>query len=219
MSHKELQLSRAASFAVMLGILAIAHVASAAPIDPTARSGPPNSEINYESNGTVTHTPDTSMSVSPEMQDEMDATSSRTVATHKKHHSEYSESKKHWSPEDMKADVEQRIAKLHSKLMITPEQESQWQKVADAMRGSETNVSNLIQNRHQNSEKMNAVDDLESYQQIAQAHADGLKNVNVAFKDLYNQMSDKQKKNADEVFGKFEGHMGMENGKHHRHAK
>jgi len=219
MLNLKTSLSRAAFFALLLGTLALTHNAHAAPIDPTARSGPPTSTITYDSNGNVTsRTQDTSMSGRPEMYQDTSTSAQTDVKSHKTHHSEWSESKHHWTPEDMKAHVEQRIAKLHSKLMITPEQEPEWQKVADAMRASETNVSSLIHSRHENSEKMTAVDDMESYQQITQAHADGLKNVNSSFKELYGNMSDQQKKNADQVFGKFEGHMGMSKAARH-HSK
>ena len=56
---------------------------------------------------------------------------------------------------------------------------------------------------------MSAVDDLETYQKIAQAHADGLQKLVTAFQPVYDSMSDDQKKNADQVFGQFEGHRGM----------
>jgi periplasmic protein CpxP/Spy len=50
---------------------------------------------------------------------------------------------------------------------------------------------------------MTAVEDLKTYQEFTQAHLDGLKNLTSAFSSLYDSMSDQQKKNADEVFAKF----------------
>jgi periplasmic protein CpxP/Spy len=44
------------------------------------------------------------------------------------------------------------------------------------------------------------VQDLQSYQQFAQAHVDGLKNLTAAFSTLYDAMPDAQKKVADQVF-------------------
>ena len=47
---------------------------------------------------------------------------------------------------------------------------------------------------------MTAVQDLQTYQQFAQAHVDGLKNLTAAFSTLYDAMPDAQKKVADQVF-------------------
>ena len=47
---------------------------------------------------------------------------------------------------------------------------------------------------------MNAVDDLHSYEAIADAHAAGVKKLMTAFETLYASLSDAQKKNADAVF-------------------
>jgi len=109
-----------------------------------------------------------------------------------------------------RAEVEARIQTLHDKLKITSAQESDWGKVAETMRSNEANIHQLIQERHQNPDNMTAIDDLQSYQKIAQAHADGLQKMTDVFQTLYNDMSDAQKKNADVVFGKFEGHRGNE---------
>jgi hypothetical protein len=117
------------------------------------------------------------------------------------------------TPDQMKQNVELRIKTLHDKLQITPDQEDAWNTVAQAMRDSETSTSNLIMQRHKGAATMTAVEDLQSYQSIAQSHADGLKNVISAFSTLYDNMSDDQKKNADTVFGTFEGHMGDHHGK------
>ena len=96
--------------------------------------------------------------------------------------------------------VEAHIKSLHDQLKITPAQESQWAAVAQAMRDSASNMQTLIQQRMQNAKTMTAVDDLRSYQTIAQAHLDGLNKLVPAFDTLYASMSDAQKKNADTVF-------------------
>jgi hypothetical protein len=110
--------------------------------------------------------------------------------------------------QSMSNHVEQRIKTLHDKLKITSDQESEWGDVAQAMRDNETALSQLIAERHQNAGTQNAVEDLQSYQKITQAHADGLGKLIPAFETLYNDMSDSQKKNADQVFGQFEGARG-----------
>jgi len=112
------------------------------------------------------------------------------------------------NPQDMKMHVENRIKTLHAKLAITPQQEPKWNEVAQIMRENETNISQVIQERHQDPENMTAVDDLKSYQKISLAHVDGLEKLIPAFRALYNDMSYAQKKKADETFGRFEGHRG-----------
>jgi len=102
------------------------------------------------------------------------------------------------------ANVEQRIKQLHAELKITPDQESKWNSVAQAMRDNEANMEKLIaQKRQQGPQNMTAVDDLKTYQEFTQQHLDGLKNLTSAFETLYEAMPDPQKKNADEVFAKF----------------
>lgn len=100
--------------------------------------------------------------------------------------------------------VEQRIKQLHAELKVTPDQESKWNSVAQAMRDNDANMEKLIAEKHQSApQNMTAVDDLKTYQEFAQAHVDGLKNLTSAFSSLYDSMSDPQKKNADQVFANF----------------
>jgi len=97
--------------------------------------------------------------------------------------------------------VEQRITKLHADLKITPAEEAQWNGVAQAMRENATAMDKLVAtNRTTPPQNMSAVEDLKTYQQFAQAHVDGLKNLTSAFSTLYDAMPDAQKKVADEVF-------------------
>jgi len=104
--------------------------------------------------------------------------------------------------------VEARIKTLHDKLNITSDQEEAWANVASAMRDNETAFKAMIDEREKGSANMTAVDDLASYQKLMQAHADNAQKVLDAFQPLYESMSDAQKKNADAVFGDFEGKMG-----------
>ena len=97
--------------------------------------------------------------------------------------------------------VEQRITNLHTALKITPEEETQWNGVAQAMRENAAAMDKLVAtNRTTPPQSMTAVQDLRSYQQFAQTHVDGLKNLTSAFTTLYDAMPDAQKKNADQVF-------------------
>jgi hypothetical protein len=100
--------------------------------------------------------------------------------------------------------VETRIQDLHRNLKITSAQETQWRDFAQVMRDNEKEIDAILKERAANISKMNAIDDLRSYQKLADAHTEGLKKLVPAFEALYNTMSDEQKKNADAVFGKFE---------------
>jgi prophage DNA circulation protein len=99
--------------------------------------------------------------------------------------------------------VEQRIEALKTALKITPDQESKWKGVAQAMRDNASMMDKLVQDKRAKAASMTAVDDLETYQDFTKAHLDGLKNLTSAFKSLYNSMPADQKKNADQVFQSF----------------
>jgi periplasmic protein CpxP/Spy len=107
-------------------------------------------------------------------------------------------------PANRGENVEQRITQLHSELKITSDQEAKWNAVAQAMRDNAANMEKLVaEKRQQAPQNLTAVDDLKTYQEFTQAHLDGLKNLTSAFETLYDSMPDQQKKNADEVFAKF----------------
>ena len=97
--------------------------------------------------------------------------------------------------------VEQRITALHTAMKITPEQETKWNGVAQAMRENAGRMDKLVATtRTKPSQSMSAVDDLKTYEKFAQAHVDGLKNLISSFTALYDTMPDAQKKVADKVF-------------------
>jgi hypothetical protein len=96
--------------------------------------------------------------------------------------------------------VEARITNMHSKLKITQAQEEQWAKVAQVLRDNEKTIEPLTKARKENSKTMTAVDDLKSYGEITDAHADGIKKFTPVFATLYDSMSNAQKKEADALF-------------------
>jgi protein CpxP len=97
--------------------------------------------------------------------------------------------------------VEQRITNLHAALKITPEEETQWNGVAQAMRDNAAAMDKLVAaNRTTPPQNMTAMEDLKTYEKFAQAHVDGLKNLTSAFSKLYDAMPPDQKKIADQVF-------------------
>jgi len=101
---------------------------------------------------------------------------------------------------------EARIKELQTKLKITPAQEPLWNKVTQVMRDNAKTMEALIKARIEKAGTMTAVDDLKSYGEIAEAHADGLKKFIPVFEPLYASMSDAQKKDADMLF--HHGHHG-----------
>jgi Spy/CpxP family protein refolding chaperone len=96
--------------------------------------------------------------------------------------------------------VDGLIAHLHQELKITPAQESQFQKLADVMRENTDTMRTLAKKRSEAAGTMTAVDDLKSYAEISQAHADGAKKMVPVFQSLYDSLSDEQKKLADTEF-------------------
>jgi protein CpxP len=100
--------------------------------------------------------------------------------------------------------VEARIAELHTKLQITPAEESKWADVAKVMRDNAAAMEKLVADkRAQSPQGMTAMDDLITYQKFAQAHLDGLKRLTAAFKTLYKAMPADQKLVADQAFMNF----------------
>ena len=96
--------------------------------------------------------------------------------------------------------AELRIKDMHAKLNISAAQEEQWGKVAQVMRDEAKTMDKLTQARVDHAKTMTAVDDLKSYGEIADAHADGIKKLTPAFASLYAGMTDAQKLEADTFF-------------------
>jgi hypothetical protein len=96
--------------------------------------------------------------------------------------------------------TELRIKDLRAKLKITSTQEEQWSKVAQTMLEDAKTMDALTQTRVEHAKDITAVDDLKSYGEIAEAHANGIKKLIPVFTDLYASMTDEQKKTADAFF-------------------
>ncbi len=96
-------------------------------------------------------------------------------------------------------DVQRHIADLHAKLSITPAEESLWSAVAKTMQDNANELDSAIDKR--NEANTSAVDDLNAYGDLVQAHADGVKKLSAVFSPLYASMPDDQKRVADDVFG------------------
>ena len=93
-----------------------------------------------------------------------------------------------------------RVKQMHDRLMITEAQEAQWGIVAQTMNDNAKTMDTLTQARIDHAKEMTAVDDLKSYGEITEAHAEGIRTLTPVFATLYASMSDPQKKQADTMF-------------------
>ena len=96
--------------------------------------------------------------------------------------------------------VEQRIKELYSQLRITATERSQWDQFAQVMRDNARDMDQAWLERIDRSQSMNAVQNMQSYEQIAAQHAQHVQKLVPAFQNLYNAMPDQQKQLADQVF-------------------
>lgn len=96
--------------------------------------------------------------------------------------------------------VEQHIKELHAQLRITSAEQPQWEQFAAVMRDNARDMDRNFAQRAQQYPTMNALQNMQSYQQIAEAHAQHLQKLVPAFESLYNAMPAQQKQLADQVF-------------------
>ena len=96
--------------------------------------------------------------------------------------------------------VEQHITQMHAQLHITPAQQAQWDQFAQVMRDNAKGMDQILEQRGASLASMTAPENMQSYAQIAQQHAQDMQKLSAAFQTLYSGLSDEQKKNADEVF-------------------
>ena len=105
--------------------------------------------------------------------------------------------------------VENRIKELHAQLHIAPAEEPQWNQFAEVMRENAREMDQTLVQRAQQFSTMDAVQNLQSYAQLAEAHAQRVQKLVPAFENLYNAMPEQQKQIADQVFrGNAEKHIG-----------
>ncbi len=96
---------------------------------------------------------------------------------------------------------EARVRHLHDDLKITPDQETQWNDVAQVMLANAAAIDSAVKDREHMAKGMTAIDDLKSYEAIVDAHAEGIRKLAAAFAPLYASMPESQQRNADAVFG------------------
>ena len=104
------------------------------------------------------------------------------------------------TPPDVEARVEARIKDLHASLHITPAEQAQWDQFAEVMRENARAMGKAAMEHAQQVPSMDALQNLKSYEQLAEAHVQRLQNLITAFQGLYNAMPAEQKQVADQVF-------------------
>lgn len=96
--------------------------------------------------------------------------------------------------------VEAYIRQLHAQLRITAAEQPQWDSYVAVMRENARDIDAEIAQRMQQFPTMNAPQNLQSYEKLAEAHAQRLQKLVPAFENLYNAMPDQQKQLTDQVF-------------------
>ncbi len=110
--------------------------------------------------------------------------------------------------------IEQRIADLHAKLKITPEQQPQWDQFAQVMRDNAHDMEGTFKARIKAMPSMTATQNMKSYAELAASHARNVEKLVPVFQALYDTMSEDQKRAADEIFRDDASH--PHHGRHNR---
>ncbi len=98
------------------------------------------------------------------------------------------------------AAVNQRIATLKSQLGITAAELPLWDSFAAVMHDNAAQTQALFAERASNAARMSAVENMNSYAEIARSYADSTQRLATAFDSLYLGLSDAQRQKADALF-------------------
>jgi periplasmic protein CpxP/Spy len=101
---------------------------------------------------------------------------------------------------DVEQRVEEHIRELHAQLRITSAEQPQWDSFANVMRENARNMDQQFAARRDQFATMNALQNMQSYERIADAHSQNLQQLVPAFGNLYNAMPETQKRLTDQVF-------------------
>jgi hypothetical protein len=103
-------------------------------------------------------------------------------------------------PDTMIDRVDGRLAFLKAELKITDAQSAAWNKLADAIRTSVRNRTERMRGRwSQDDSGKSLIERLEAREQYMTAHLEELKQIKAAWSELYQSLSESQKKEADEI--------------------
>lgn len=103
-------------------------------------------------------------------------------------------------PPSPQSAADQRIEALRAQLHITEAQTEQWNAFAQAMRTNATSTDTLFRQRASAAASMSALENMQSYAQIARAYADNTQALATSFEALYNVLSVQQKQTVDTLF-------------------
>jgi hypothetical protein len=102
--------------------------------------------------------------------------------------------------ESLETLAERRIADLHARLHITPEQSQPWDQFAQAVRDNAREMDQLNRQRAEKFDGMSAVDNMQSFAQLEEQRAPDVQKLIPPFQALYASFSAQQKKTADQLF-------------------
>jgi periplasmic protein CpxP/Spy len=104
------------------------------------------------------------------------------------------------APTNVEQRVEEHIRQLHVQLHITPAEQPDWDRFAGVMRENARAMDQEFALRREQFPKMNALQNMQSYEKMAEMHAQHLQKLVPAFENLYNSMPAEQKRLTDQVF-------------------
>lgn len=104
------------------------------------------------------------------------------------------------TPGHRDAAVESRVTQLHGALKITAAQEPQFDAFAAVMRQNATDMDGLAAKRMASAKSGTAVEQMQTYADMAQAHAQQMQKLLASFFTLYDALTPEQKKLADASF-------------------
>ncbi len=96
--------------------------------------------------------------------------------------------------------VEAHIKQMHAQWRITAAEQPQWDQFAQVMRDNGRDMDQVFMQRAQQYPTMNALQNMQSYEQIAEAHAQHVQKLVPAFATLYDAMPEQQKRLIDQMF-------------------
>jgi hypothetical protein len=103
-------------------------------------------------------------------------------------------------PAAMQAKLDQHIKDLHDQLAITPAEQPQWDAFANVMRDNAEAMHRALESRGTGMGQMDALQNMQSYAELARVHADNMQKLSTSFASLYASLSSDQKQVADAVF-------------------
>lgn len=103
-------------------------------------------------------------------------------------------------PDAMAERIDGRLAFLKAELKITDAQTPAWNKLADAIRNSVATRSERLRGKRSGDDKAKTlIERLDAHERFMTARLDEIKQIKAAWSELYQGLSESQKKEADEI--------------------